>query len=926
MDLQLRSDELEKACQKGGWAYLLLNDELLKDQIVNIYEMKLNINLNAQTLEQLRESRKSCVLDFAKSLLLETSEYLRGVNTYLLASGISTKDMQGLELELLEPWRETDSDWYNKDIENFKNAIDGIFETWKKQLSKNADNLTLQAQETSTNSGQEGCSPDDMEKALKLLRRAVLIAERALTSQQKAIFKSILADIAERRSDQVHEEVGGNVTPAASVSTALFEQAAALLTAQQETETDTQTALFEQAAALLTAQQETETDTQTKRLSQTVSKVLPIVLTALKIRRENFNTRQLCLTDVKNLLQQIIETYSKTFPDYVHLLDLITFLHPELLKCEQEACRSPEDMEEALKSTGERVCSLVKALNRHGIKSFEDFASYFSEEDVMKMKLEQDHADKLKKVVQILKQLPAQDERVQMDKAKADMILEAHAGACDGFNRPVVLDGLARFSPLSLDKLVQFLSKLSNEPHSASLTVLERGLEAIGLFLAGAHADAILMNDLGMLVSSLQPDLNTFGASERLYYCGRKQVLNSPACTAGNGGQQCQSCARLQERSHRLLLRQYAPEHVSRVCENKAFLTECCHALNKVMTTWQTRSSIQALGCFAIFNLSCLDNGQVIECGTWSVITRAIEFGLHNWNEHVLSCALRALHRLLGSTDGALGEMQDCVDCNAVAASNVMSGIETKQVSRLIEDIVEALVVHRRNENLQMLGIRCLHILSSVPQILTKVAHAGGGIGVEVIIRAMLDNLKNKNTDVGVCLQRVCCSALLHISRDTGANLLLVAIGCVSTLAKVLEKYPTDVAAIAMRLLIEICRNLPKDKDNFLPQLQMATQMRQVWKVLHDEHLADARPYAIMCEIIYILADGSKDICNDMLSNGARDAVQGAKKMHVTDHHVQEWADNCLRVLDPPASASAPPPPLTLPAPPVKQSACCEVQ
>jgi hypothetical protein len=914
MDLQLRSEELEKACQEG-WAKLLLKDP----QIVNIYEMKLNINLNAHTLQQLQESRKSCVLDFAKSLLQETREYLSGVNTYLLASGIITKDMQSLELELLETWREKDSDWYNKDIENFKNAIDGIFETWKKQLSKNADNLTLQAQETSTNSRQEGCSPEDMEKALKLLRRAVLIAERALPSKQRSIFKSILADIAERQSDQAHEEVGGNVTPAASVSTALFEQVAALLATQQETDTDTQT-------------KESETSDW---VSKTVSNVLPIVLTALKVRRENFNTRQLSLTEGKKLLQQIIETYSKTFPDYVHLLDLITFLHPEILKCEQETCRSfdptkappcsPEDMEKSLKSTGISVCLLVKALNQHGIKSFEDFVSYFSEDDVRKMKLSQDLADKLKQVVQITKnsvvhEMPAQAERVQMDEAQADKILQAHAGACDVFNRPVVFDGLARFSPLrplSLDKLVQFLSSLSNEPLSASLTVLERGVEAIGLFLAGAHADAILMNDLGMLVY-VYPDIHTCGASERLYYCGRKNGLNLPAC--GNGGQQCKSCARLQERSYRLLLRQYAPEHVSRVCENEAFLTECCHALNKVMTTWPASSGIQAMGCFAIFNLACLDNGKVIACGTWSTITRVIEFGLHNWNERVLSCALRALHRVLGSNDGASGDMQDCVDCNAVAASNVISSVETEQVSRLIENIVETLVVHRRNENLQMLGIRCLHILSSVPQILTNVAQAGGGIGVEVIIRAMLDKLKNTNTDVGVCLQRLCCSALLHICRDTGASLLLVAIGCVSTLAQVLDKYPTDVAALVMRLLIEICRNLPKDNENFPAQLQMATQMRQVWKVLHDKHLADARPYALMCEIIYILADGANDICNKMLSNGAKGAVEGAKNMHATDHHVQEWADKCLRVLDPP-----PPAPLTLPAP-MKQSACCEVQ
>ena len=182
------------------------------------------------------------------------------------------------------------------------------------------------------------------------------------------------------------------------------------------------------------------------------------------------------------------------------------------------------------------------------------------------------------------------------------------------------------------------------------------------------------------------------------------------------------------------------------------------------------------------------------------------------------------------------------------------------QVSRLIEDIVETLVVYRLNENLEMLDIRCLHILSSVPQILENVTNAGGGIGVEVIIRDMLDNLENINTDVGVCLQRLCCSSLLHISRDTSANLLLVVIGCVSTLAKVLEKYPTDVAALVIRLLIEICRNLPKDKDNFPVRLQMDTQMRQVWKILHDKKLADARPYALMCEIINILTDGTSAV------------------------------------------------------------------
>ena len=240
-------------------------------------------------------------------------------------------------MEILKPWRVKVSDWYNKDIENFKKAIDAIFETWKKQLSENADNLTAQTHKT-----------EDMDKALKVQKKAVLIAKRTLpfrySSQEKADLKSFLPDIVKRQSYQSHEEVGGNVTPASSVSTVLFEQAAALLKGQQEKETDTQTK-----------------ESEVSKMSKTVSKVdekvyiLPIVLTALKIRRENFNTRQLSLEEGKELLQQIIETYSKTFPDC--RLDLITFLHPEIF----EVCRSFDTTkEEALKRTGESVCLLVK--------------------------------------------------------------------------------------------------------------------------------------------------------------------------------------------------------------------------------------------------------------------------------------------------------------------------------------------------------------------------------------------------------------------------------------------------------------------------------------------------------------------------------------------------------------------------------------
>lgn len=56
IEAELRARELDQAC-KGGWACEA--QESL--EMVNIYEVKLNINLNAQSLEQLNESRKVCI-------------------------------------------------------------------------------------------------------------------------------------------------------------------------------------------------------------------------------------------------------------------------------------------------------------------------------------------------------------------------------------------------------------------------------------------------------------------------------------------------------------------------------------------------------------------------------------------------------------------------------------------------------------------------------------------------------------------------------------------------------------------------------------------------------------------------------------------------------------------------------------------------
>jgi hypothetical protein len=46
------------------------------DQPINILSIRLNLNLNAQTLEQLRGSRQNSCLDFVEELLMEAKEYI----------------------------------------------------------------------------------------------------------------------------------------------------------------------------------------------------------------------------------------------------------------------------------------------------------------------------------------------------------------------------------------------------------------------------------------------------------------------------------------------------------------------------------------------------------------------------------------------------------------------------------------------------------------------------------------------------------------------------------------------------------------------------------------------------------------------------------------------------------------------------------
>jgi ElaB/YqjD/DUF883 family membrane-anchored ribosome-binding protein len=78
--------------------------------------------------------------------------------------------IQGLERQLLEPWQEKHHDWYNKDIQNFKESIDAIFSTWTEMLASSADNLKQDAERTLSKAQEEECSAKEMDVALKLLK------------------------------------------------------------------------------------------------------------------------------------------------------------------------------------------------------------------------------------------------------------------------------------------------------------------------------------------------------------------------------------------------------------------------------------------------------------------------------------------------------------------------------------------------------------------------------------------------------------------------------------------------------------------------------------------------------------------------------------------------------------------------------------
>jgi hypothetical protein len=108
-------------------------------------------------------------------------------------------------------------------VSNFKEAIDQIFDNWTTALAANVEHLQTEARQKRVEADQEG-SARKMETALKLLNRAIFIAERA-SGIQIGNAQQFLFDLTEEQSRQ-----GGGARPGLQLSTSIFAQASRLMT------------------------------------------------------------------------------------------------------------------------------------------------------------------------------------------------------------------------------------------------------------------------------------------------------------------------------------------------------------------------------------------------------------------------------------------------------------------------------------------------------------------------------------------------------------------------------------------------------------------------------------------------------------------------------------------------------------------------
>ena len=113
-------------------------------------------------------------------------------------------------------------------MSNFKEAIDQIFDNWTTALAANVEHLQTEARQKRVEADQEG-SARKMETALKLLNRAIFIAERA-SGIQIGNAQQFLFDLTEEQSRRERSTGGGAARPGLQLSTSIFAQASRLMT------------------------------------------------------------------------------------------------------------------------------------------------------------------------------------------------------------------------------------------------------------------------------------------------------------------------------------------------------------------------------------------------------------------------------------------------------------------------------------------------------------------------------------------------------------------------------------------------------------------------------------------------------------------------------------------------------------------------
>ena len=243
----------------------------------------------------------------------------------------------------------------------------------------------------------------------------------------------------------------------------------------------------------------------------------------------------------------------------------------------------------------------------------------------------------------------------------------------------------------------------------------------------------------------------------------------------------------------------------------------------------------------------------------------------HTWDEPVLLCALRTLNKHLNVlADEGFG---------AIAAEDTDCPVDYSSPEFIMDQITEVLILHRRNVELQTLGLKCLYSIASEHR-----KEIAAGWGLEAIIRALRDHCNPHSgtasslfpsqslplplpvslfalplTSFGLCLSRSdpClelhkegCALLQRLCYDGETCVRAVAVGGFPVILNSLETYPADLMTPMMKVLVQIVRHICKSSLAWLHSTSVVTNMRRVFSALNKNKVPDAEPYGLMCEMV----------------------------------------------------------------------------